>query len=102
MRGNLIKVYNFLMTGRGGAGTDLFSVVTSDRTGGNCLKMFRGGLGWISGKGFSPRGWLGTGTGSQGSGHSTKPDRVQEEFGQCSHACGGVLGAVLCKARSWT
>lgn len=31
----------------------------------------RAGLGCISGKGSSPRGWLGTGTAPQGSGHST-------------------------------
>ncbi|KAJ7406522.1 hypothetical protein BTVI_65323 [Pitangus sulphuratus] len=34
LRGDLIAVYNFLERGRGGAGTDLFSVVTNERTKG--------------------------------------------------------------------
>ena len=32
LKGGLIMVYSFLMRGSGGAGTDLFSLVTSDRT----------------------------------------------------------------------
>ncbi|KAJ7397260.1 hypothetical protein BTVI_136919 [Pitangus sulphuratus] len=36
--------YNFLMKGRRGAGTDLFSVVTSDRTQRNGLKLCQGRL----------------------------------------------------------
>ncbi|KAJ7418847.1 cd99 antigen-like [Willisornis vidua] len=39
LRGDLIAVYNFLVRRRGGAGTDLFSVVTSDRSQGNGLKL---------------------------------------------------------------
>lgn len=34
-------------------------------------------------------------------GYSTKAARAQEVFGQCSQTCGGVLGAVLCRSRSW-
>lgn len=49
----------------------------------------RGGLGWISGKDFSSRGWLST---EQGSGHSTKLARVQIMFGQCSQVQGGIVG----------
>ncbi|KAJ7407913.1 hypothetical protein BTVI_61467 [Pitangus sulphuratus] len=42
MRGNLIAVYNFLERGSGGAGTDLLSEVTSDRTQGNDIKLSQG------------------------------------------------------------
>ena len=35
LRGDLITVYSFLMRGSGGAGTDLFSLVTSYTTQGN-------------------------------------------------------------------
>lgn len=38
----------------------------------------------------------------QSSGHSTKPTRVQEVFGQCFQAHSVILGAVLSRARSWT
>ncbi|KAJ7395039.1 hypothetical protein BTVI_158767 [Pitangus sulphuratus] len=39
LRGNLITVYNFLVRGRGGSDTGPFSVVTSDGTQGNGLKL---------------------------------------------------------------
>ncbi|KAJ7400748.1 hypothetical protein BTVI_102610 [Pitangus sulphuratus] len=42
LRGDLIAVYNFLMRGRGGAGSDLFSVMTSDWTQGKCLNLCQG------------------------------------------------------------
>ncbi|KAJ7414026.1 hypothetical protein WISP_86833 [Willisornis vidua] len=42
---DLIVVLNFLTRGSGEPGTDLFSVVISDRTLGNGMKLTHGGLG---------------------------------------------------------
>ncbi|RMC09754.1 hypothetical protein DUI87_13546 [Hirundo rustica rustica] len=44
LKGDLIAVYSFLMRASGGAGTDidLFSLVISDRTRGNGLKLYHG------------------------------------------------------------
>ncbi|KAJ7397462.1 hypothetical protein BTVI_135274 [Pitangus sulphuratus] len=39
LKGDFIAVYNFLVRGREGVGTDLFSVVISDRMQGNGLKL---------------------------------------------------------------
>ena len=42
LRGDLIVVYSFLTRGSGGAGANLFSLITSDRTHGNDVKLRQG------------------------------------------------------------
>ncbi|KAK4822131.1 hypothetical protein QYF61_010254 [Mycteria americana] len=42
LRGDLITVYNFLKEGSGGGGADLLSLVTSNRTQGNGMKLHQG------------------------------------------------------------
>ena len=66
LRADLIRIYSFLTRGGRGAGTDLSSLVANNRTQGNGRRCGRGGLGWILGKGSSPKGWWSTGTGSPG------------------------------------
>lgn len=54
-------------------------------------------VGWILEKGSSARGWLEIETDSQGRGHSTQPDRIQEalEHMMC------FLGMVRYRVKSW-
>ena len=63
IEGRLHCSYNFLMRGRGGAGTDLFSVVTSDRTQGNGLKLCQGRFRWDIRKRFRIQRVVGHGNG---------------------------------------
>ncbi|KAJ7401155.1 hypothetical protein BTVI_98569 [Pitangus sulphuratus] len=44
LKEDLNAVYNFFVRERGGVGTDLFSVVTKDRSQGNGLKLCQGRL----------------------------------------------------------
>lgn len=88
-------VFNILTRGSGWAGTNIFTPMTSNKTGENSMKLrlvgrFRLG---IRRKDFHPEG-------PQRSGLSTKPDRIREAFGQHSRAHGVTPGAVLCRARS--
>lgn len=95
LRGDLIGVFNILMRGSGWAGTNIFTPMTSNKTGGNSMKLKLGRrirLG-IRRKDFHLEG-------PQGNHHSTKPDRIREAFGQHSQAHGVTPGAVLCRARS--
>lgn len=85
-----IVTHNFLVRGSEGAGTDLSSLVTNDRTWANDLKL-RGGLCWI-GKGSAPSRWLDSGAGFPGKWSQHQPDRVQGVFGQCYQALSETLG----------
>ncbi|KAJ7406555.1 hypothetical protein BTVI_65095 [Pitangus sulphuratus] len=96
LRGDLIAVYMFLTRGIGGVGTDLFTLVTHDRTQENGMKLSQGRFILdIRKRFFTERvvsHWNRLQTQWSGSGHSTKPDRVQEVFGQHSQAHGVTLG----------
>ncbi|KAJ7426469.1 hypothetical protein BTVI_02033 [Pitangus sulphuratus] len=81
LRGDFIGVYNFLVRGSGGSSTNLFTLVTSDRTQGNYMKLSqRRVMLDMRIRFFTQSGWA-LEQAPQGSGHGTKPDRIQEAFG---------------------
>lgn len=84
LRGDLSAVFNILRRGSRGVEVSTaclwWSVTGCEKW--NCV---RGGLGYILERGSSPRGCLGTGTGSSGKWSQRQP-------GQLSQAHGGILG----------
>ncbi|KAF4804823.1 hypothetical protein TURU_004791 [Turdus rufiventris] len=72
LRTELIVICKFLMKGRGGAGTDLCSVVTIDKNLRGWPEVVSGeGLAGSQAKVLSPERGVDSGTALQGSGHST-------------------------------
>jgi len=57
LRGDFIVAFQYLNGAYKQEGERLFTRVDSDRTKGMVLNWDRGGLGWILGGSFSPRGW---------------------------------------------
>ena len=55
--GNLTVAFQYLKGAYKQEGEWLFMRVDSDRTRGNGFEPKQGGLGWILGGSFSPRGW---------------------------------------------
>ena len=85
-RAALMALCSSLPRGGGGAGADLFSLVTDDRTRGDGREMCQGGLGWVLGKGSSPRGWWSPGTGSPGRHHGTSLAIFQKHLAKALRA----------------
>lgn len=57
LRGDLTGVFNILMRGSEGAGANIFTPVTSNRIGGNNMKLSQGRFRWIfRRKDFHPEG----------------------------------------------
>lgn len=95
----LIAVYSFLTRGEGGTGTNLFSLLPSDRTQGTGPKLCQGRF-RVSGEGSSPREWLDTRTGSP---VVTAPVwEFRKLFHNSLRHMVSLLEMVPSKTRSWT
>ncbi|KAJ7396511.1 hypothetical protein BTVI_144087 [Pitangus sulphuratus] len=103
LRGKVIAVYKFFMRGRGEAGIDLSSLVTSDKIRGNGLKLCQGRFRLDIRKRFLPQRVVG---------HWNRLPRevvtapnLAEFKKHLDNTLGhmvGLLEMVLCGARSWT
>ena len=83
-RGDLMAVYNFLGTGSGEGGADLFSLASGDRTRRNGLKLRQGKFRLdIRKKCFTERVVKQWNKPPPGKGHGPKPVGIQEASGQC-------------------
>ncbi|KAK4818138.1 hypothetical protein QYF61_006737 [Mycteria americana] len=88
LRGDLSTVYSFLKAGSGGGSADLLSLVTSDRTRGNGMKLCQGKFrSYIRKRFFTERvvSHRLVEQAPQGSGHGSKPIRVQGPSGRSSY-----------------
>lgn len=85
LRGGLPAIFNILMKGSRGAGTDLFTPVTSDKTQWTSMKLSQRLVNQVWAGSQENVFQLGTvwalEQGLQESGHSTKPYRVHKAFG---------------------
>ena len=81
---NLITSCGFLTMRSRGAGVDLFSLMTSNRTHGNGMKLCWGGWSCSLGKGFSSEGGHALEQTLQGSGHGIELAGIKEASEQLS------------------
>jgi len=86
---------------QGGGAEVGVSLFNSDRMGGNGLKLWRGGSGWMLGRISSLEGWSGVGRGCAGRWVMNKPSGVQEALRCCTEGCGSV-GKWWWEVGGWT
>lgn len=66
LSGDVLAVYSFLKAGTGRESDNLLSLLTSNKTQGNEMKLQRASSDWTLGKGLSLTVWQVTGAGSPG------------------------------------